>query len=223
MKFGDIKERGESSYKAGVNDMHIVDWAIMDGTYGKQLQIEFSPNRDAEKPRIFKCWVPFQREFKAENSYVFSSKINQYNALLDNFLGAENATAFMNKMKEALGNVEFDNEDKEQVQNLEEKIVSAIFKQIAANMKNETIPVVLGYKDQYLNVPSYKDNEYKLPFGPNPHVGKGVILIKPEGTEYRAETGANPTPPPPPPVNTDPFAVLSGNTTGLDDMSELPF
>lgn len=216
MKFGDIKERGESSYKAGVNDMHIVDWAIMDGTYGKQLQMEFSPNRDAEKPRIFKCWVPFQREFKTENSYVFSSKINQYNALLENFLGAENATAFMQKMKEALGNVEFDNEDKEQVQNLEEKIVTAIFKQIAGNMKNQTIPVVLGYKDQYLNVPSYKDNEYKLPFGPNPHVGKGVILVKPEATEYPSEL-------PPPPVNTDPFATLSGNTTGLDDLSELPF
>lgn len=218
MKFGDIKERGESSYKAGVNDMHIVDWAIMDGTYGKQLQMEFSPNRDAEKPRIFKCWVPFQREFKTENSYVFSSKIGQYNALLENFLGTEGANAFVAKLKEALANVEFDNEDKEQVQNLEEKIVTAIFKQIAGEMKNKTIPVVLGYKDQYLNVPSYKDNDYKLPFGLNPHVGKAVLLVKPEGVENRESA-----PLPPPPVNNDPFATLSGNSTGLDDLSELPF
>jgi len=218
MKFGEIKERGEASYKAGVNDMHIMDWAIMDGTYGKQLQMEFCPNRDAEKPRIFKCWVPFQREFKTENSYVFSSKIGQYNALLENFLGTEGANAFVAKLKEALANVEFDNEDKEQVQNLEEKIVTAIFKQIAGEMKNKTIPVVLGYKDQYLNVPSYKDNDYKLPFGLNPHVGKAVLLVKPEGTENRESA-----PLPPPPVNNDPFATLSGNSTGLDDLSELPF
>jgi hypothetical protein len=215
MKFGDIPASGGSaSYSFGVNPMYIQEWSITDGQYGKQLEIVFCPNPNAEKPRMFKSWTPLRGAFKSDQGYMFMSKISQYRGILDNYLGEELATEKFNAIKVALANVEFDNEDREQVQNLEEKIIKAIFK-IVGEKLSEPINVVLHFKGEYLNVPNYKENDYNLPFGLNPIMGKSLNSEKGQSAPRAAEASM---------VEPSNGAMdISLPTSAKDPFDEIPF
>ena len=69
---------------------------------------------------------------------------------------------------------EFDNSNITEVQNFQIKFVEKMLEPVLGKKVN----LVLHWKGEFLNVPYYKENDYKLPFGLAPHMSKNLKTEK---------------------------------------------
>lgn len=180
---------GGSLRSAGINYLILDSWAVVDSAYGKQVEFNF---KDGEYSKKF--WNQFKKAFENDSAGkqrgYFLGKIKSYSNILAAYIGVEAADAHYKACLEEMRLVGFDPSSDESVGSYEEKFMAKILGAIPANSTKE-IPVILHYNDRgYLNIPSMKENGYKLPFGVEEKLvlSDKLVLVKPEdGTQESPE------------------------------------
>lgn len=183
---------GGKILNAGINELFLQQFFVEQGSYGKQLVVEFSRNPEiAEDEKLFKGWVSFKGAHeKGEAStwlYGFQSQLRNYLDLVRPF--NKEADSIFNDLYREMEETSFDEKSKDDVQNLEESFVTQLFKKCLPKGYNEIpVNVILHYNDKgFLTIPYVKQNSWNLPFGENPILGDNLNMVKPERTTGYAE------------------------------------
>lgn len=227
------------SIQPGINAMKMTEWSITESTYGKQLFVKFGYEINTKDGLITKeqqYWNPFKAAYTGEHDQakmdsftsMFATKLEEYVGVLAAYIGVPAAKKHQAAIEAVLFEQNIDIFDKTSVQNFEEQYIVELFKAFPANYTQMPINVVLHYNGQYLNIPKYKDNSYKIPFGLNPVLGDNLVYSKSEpvaifapGTDTETVEEA-PTPGvldiPENPANTDLSAM-----TAVGNPDDLPF
>lgn len=182
----DLKEVPDyqpASYKVGLNQFFLKSFAIEEGQYGPQLLFEFAATSD-ENAKVFKHWFAFQQAFErvdaakdAQNARNFKGKLSQFKGFLNNYLefGEE---VWQEVFNTAFANP-FDETNPDAIAKVQKEFFKGIFAKLPKGFEKMPINVWLHYKGGYLNIPSYKENGYNLPFGKDPIEGKDLNFEKP--------------------------------------------
>lgn len=179
------------SLQPGINVMKMVEWSITESTYGKQLFVKFGYEINTKDGVVLKeqqYWNPFKAAYAGDQdqkkmdsfSSMFATKLEEYVGVLAAYIGVPAAKKHQTAIESVLFEQNIDIFDKDSVQNFEEQYIVELFKAFPANYTQMPINVILHYNGQYLNIPKYKDNSYKIPFGLNPVLGDNLVYSKAE-------------------------------------------
>jgi len=181
MKLNDVPE----GQVAGRNLLFLKEWSVVDGQYGKQLELQFSPNIGSEKEKIYKTWLAFNKAFEDKHAVFFIARLREMVDFLAAFIGEEKALARFEEVWEKLSNEDLDNTSLDAVQTFQERFIKGMLKLIPVDFQTVPVTVFLHYKGQYLNIPSYADNNFQMTFGLNPPMSTSLNLTKPESAPVR--------------------------------------
>jgi hypothetical protein len=179
------------SLQPGINVMKMTEWSITESTYGKQLFVKFGYEINTKDGVVLKeqqYWNPFKANYTGEQdakkmdsfTSMFAQKLEEYVDVLAAYIGVPAAKKHQAAIEAVLFEQNIDIFSKDSVQNFEEKYISELFKAFPANYTQMPINVILHYNGAYLNIPKYKDNSYKIPFGLNPILGDNLVYSKVE-------------------------------------------
>jgi hypothetical protein len=228
------------SLQPGINSMKMTEWSITESNYGKQLFVKFGYEINTKDGIIQKeqqYWNPFKAPYTGEpetgkmDSFMsmFAQKLEEYVDVLAAYVGVPNAKKHQAAIEAVLFEQNIDIFDKDSVQNAEEQYISELFKLFPADYTSRPINVILHYNGQYLNIPKYKDNSYKIPFGLNPTLGNNLVYSKAEPMNPFAQASESsedlhteiPVEMEEIPVGLDPIPDVPGVTAANPD--DLPF
>ena len=172
-----------ASYKAGLNQFFLKNFAIEEGQYGHQLLFEFAATTD-ENAKVFKHWFAFQQAIEkvdsktdAQKAIFFKSKLAQFKDFVCNYL--ENGQEVWQEVFNTVFANPFDETNPDVMAKVQTNFFKGLFSKLPKGFEKMPINVWLHYNNGYLNIPSYKENGYALPFGKNPTEGKNLNFEKP--------------------------------------------
>lgn len=191
-KFNEIPEggNGESS-KFGLNSFKFDSFSFNEGEYesNKYVQGAFVFSRSYQtqegETKDYKqtCWVRLKGITPTDSLWSLKTFLKQFVdvAACVNPEAQETFTELSNTAPE------FDESNFESITNFQKSFLTKLLTPVLGSDVN----VVLHWKQGkdgkwYLNIPDYKENEYKLPFGQNPHIGGK--LNKEKGETQKVET-----------------------------------
>lgn len=183
MKLTDIPQStGGNTLQFGLNTFKFDSFVVEDGQYGKQIKFVFSrPGKD-DKDFTQQAWFQlYGKTFTAEDAWKMTSKLAQFKDVLA-VVEEDVDTAFNEMWANA---PDFDENDVDSIINLQEVFLTGLLEKVVG----QDIQVVLHWKGEYLNIPTYKQNDYQLPFGKNPAVALSLNQVKAAAVHVESENG----------------------------------
>lgn len=175
MKLNDVQEKNGSVLNFGLNEFVFDKLTVKPASEKGSAQLEFSFTKevtDSDKPINQLFWLFLSESFKDEDAWKFLSKLKQFVDVRACATSTEEAEEFFQELK--ANSPEFDNSNITEVQNFQIKFVEKMLEPVLGKKVN----LVLHWKGEFLNVPYYKENDYKLPFGLAPHMSKNLKTEK---------------------------------------------
>lgn len=189
MKLTDVPQTngGGNSLQFGLNTFKFDSFVVEDGQYGKQIKFVFSrPGKD-DKDFTQQTWFQlYNKTFTADEAWKMTSKLSQFKDVLA-VVEEDVDTAFNEMWANA---PDFDENDVDSIINLQEVFLTGLLEKVVG----QDIQVVLHWKGEYLNIPTYKQNNYQLPFGKNPAVAPGLNQVKAAAVHVESENEIAETP-----------------------------
>jgi hypothetical protein len=185
LKVTDIPQGGGGSFlQFGLNQFKLDSFVLEDGQYGKQVKLIFTkPGKDKDITQ--QTWYQFvNKTIDAEKIWQFGNKLQQW----------KNVLAVVDPSEEAWDEIfnslpEFEPDDLDSLFACQESLVSQVLQKVVGQEMN----VVLHWKGEYLNIPSYKENGYNLTFGLFPTVHTGLKFVKSAPIHVDSENEAETT------------------------------
>ncbi len=186
MKPSDIPESKGTFTQFGLNKFKFESFTIGDGQYGKQITFIFTrPGKEEGKDFSQTFWYQLiNKPIPVDKLWTLRNKIFEFKDVLA--VVDEN---YEETFTEAWANApEFDESDADSLAEFQINFLTPVLEKVAGQEVNVILHWTLG-KDgsYYLNIPSYKENDYKLPFGKNPIVYGGLNQTKAAPVQASAE------------------------------------
>jgi len=172
MKLTDVPESKGTFTQFGLNKFKFESFTIGDGQYGKQITFIFTrPGKEEGKDFSQTFWYQLvNKPIPVDKLWTFTNKLQEFKDVLA--VVDEN---YEETFAEMWANApEFDESDVDSLAKFQGDFLTQILEKVVGKEVN----VVLHWKGEYLNIPSYKENDYKLPFGNNPVVYGGLNQTK---------------------------------------------
>lgn len=180
MKLTDVPESKGTFTQFGLNKFKFESFTIGDGQYGRQVTLIFTrPGKEEDKPFTQMTWYPLVNDVK---DYWKLGQLSQFKDVLA--VVDEN---YEETFEELRASIDFDENDLDSILKAQEGVITTILEKVVGQEVN----VVLHYKGEYLNIPSFKDNKYQLTFGKNPIVYGGLNQTKAVPVQASAEEPAS--------------------------------
>ena len=179
MNFLEVPEFQQSTYKVGLNQFFLKSFAIEDGQWGKQLLLEFAPTNE-ENAKVFKYWWAFQQVFESGNvskAQMFKGNLFKFKDFISNYV--ENGGDVLQEIFNTVFSKPVDETNQDTLDKVQTEFFKGIFAKLPKGFEKMPINVWLHYKGGYLNIPSYKENGYNIPFGKDPIEGEDLNFEKP--------------------------------------------
>ncbi len=179
-----------STTQFGLNRMKLDSFIFEESKYGKQVKLVFTGDEYEYngETRVSKqtTWVPL---VQVDRVKYLTSFLSQFVDVLS--AAQENAEETWKEIKSKAP--AFDDKDQSSVDKIQEQVITKMLTPVLGQQVNVILHWVFSNKDGkwYLNIPSYKDNGYKLQFGNNPTLG--VNLNQTKGTTVSAEPYPEPS------------------------------
>lgn len=181
MTLNDIPKNSGGTLQFGLNPFKFDSFVAEDTQYGRQFTFNFS-KEFGETILTQKFWYQLSKKFTEKDAWKFTSRLEQFKDVLAAVDNEYEQT--YTDLREKYSSETFDNESDESVQEFQEKFLTELLQLVVGKEVN----VVLHYKGDYLNIPSYKQNDFKLPFGKNPTVYGGLNSVKGVSTSNTEST-----------------------------------
>ena len=184
MKLTDVPESKGTFTQFGLNKFKFESFTIGDGQYGKQITFIFTrPGKEEGKDFSQTFWYQLvNKPIPVEKLWTLTGKLQEFKdvlAVVDENYEETFAEMWANA-------AEFDESDADSLAKFQGDFLTQILEKVVGQEVN----VVLHWKGEYLNIPSYKENDYKLPFGKNPVVYGGLNQTKAAPVQASAEEPA---------------------------------
>lgn len=169
MKVNEIPQGGGSFLQFGLNQFKFDSFVLEDGQYGRQVKLVFTkPGKDKE--------ITQQTWYQLPNKVIETSKIWQFGNKLQQW---KDVLAVVDSSEEAWDEIfnslpEFEPYNVDSLSDCMESLVSQVLQKVVG----QEMSVILHYKGEYLNIPSYKDNSFQLTFGNNPPQSSSLNSVK---------------------------------------------
>lgn len=173
----------QQHFEFGPNTMTLQSYDITEGKYGKQIHFVFSKAGAVSKdgtPLTQQFWLQMSDAFTSEEGWKFMVKLQQFKDVIA--VKESNPDEFFAEVKKSAP--AFENTNQESVQNFQVNFLKKFIEPVLG----EEMTVLLHYKGKYLNIPSYKENNYELPFGKNPIQSSKLNRVKGESVSVETET-----------------------------------
>lgn len=172
MKLTDVPESKGTFTQFGLNKFKFESFTIGDGQYGKQITFIFTrPGKEEGKDFSQTFWYQLvNKPIPVEKLWTLTGKLQEFKdvlAVVDENYEETFAEMWANA-------AEFDESDADSLAKFQGDFLTQILEKVVGQEVN----VVLHWKGEYLNIPSYKENDYKLPFGLKPIVYGGLNQTK---------------------------------------------
>ena len=172
MKLTDVPESKGTFTQFGLNKFKFESFTIGDGQYGKQITFIFTrPGKEEGKDFSQTFWYQLvNKPIPVEKLWTLTGKLQEFKdvlAVVDENYEETFAEMWANA-------AEFDESDADSLAKFQGDFLTQILEKVVGQEVN----VVLHWKGEYLNIPSYKENDYKLPFGKNPIIYGGLNQTK---------------------------------------------
>lgn len=182
MKVTDVPQGGGSFLNFGINTFKLNSFIFEDGQFGRQVKLFFTKD-GREKEMEKQTW------YQLVNKTVDVSKAWQFTSKL---LQLQDVLAVVDDSQEAWDEIynnlpEFECDDLDSMVKCHETLATQVFEKVLGQEVN----VVFHYDGEYLNIPSYKANNYQLAFGKNPSVYGGLNQTKAAPVVASAEEPAS--------------------------------
>lgn len=184
MKLTDVPESKGTFTQFGLNKFKFESFTIGDGQYGKQITFIFTrPGKEEGKNFSQTFWYQLlNKPIPVEKLWTLTGKLQEFKdvlAVVDENYEETFAEMWANA-------AEFDESDADSLAKFQGDFLTQILEKVVGQEVN----VVLHWKGEYLNIPSYKENDYKLPFGKNPIIYGGLNQTKAAPVQASAEEPA---------------------------------
>lgn len=184
MKLSDVPK--SQSLNFGLNSFKFDSFVFEDSQYGRQVKFVFTrPGKDGEDFTQQTWFKLYDKTFDVKEAWKMTSKLDQFKDVLavvdDN----------VDESYQALcdGAPDFDENDVDSIIGFQEKFITKILEQVVGKEVNVVMHYTLGKDGNwYLNIPSYKDNNYQLAFGKNPPVYAGLNDTKGQSSTTNTES-----------------------------------
>ena len=185
MKLTDVPESKGTFTQFGLNKFKFESFTIGDGQYGKQITFIFTrPGKEEGKDFSQTFWYQLvNKPIPVEKLWTLTGKLQEFKdvlAVVDENYEETFAEMWANA-------AEFDESDADSLAKFQGDFLTQILEKVVGQEVN----VVLHWKGEYLNIPSYKENDYKLPFGKNPIIYGGLNQTKAAPVVASAEEPAS--------------------------------
>lgn len=172
MKLTDVPESKGTFTQFGLNKFKFESFTIGDGQYGKQITFIFTrPGKEEGKDFSQTFWYQLvNKPIPVEKLWTLTGKLQEFKdvlAVVDENYEETFAEMWANA-------AEFDESDADSLAKFQGDFLTQILEKVVGQEVN----VILHWKGEYLNIPSYKENDYKLPFGKNPIIYGGLNQTK---------------------------------------------
>lgn len=181
MKLTDVPESKGTFTQFGLNKFKFESFTIGDGQYGKQITFIFTrPGKEEGKDFSQTFWYQLvNKPIPVDKLWTLTGKLQEFKdvlAVVDENYEETFAEMWANA-------AEFDESDADSLAKFQGDFLTQILEKVVGKEVN----VILHWKGEYLNIPSYKENDYKLPFGKNPVVYGGLNQTKAAPVQASAE------------------------------------
>lgn len=185
MKLTDVPESKGTFTQFGLNKFKFESFTIGDGQYGKQITFIFTrPGKEEGKDFSQTFWYQLvNKPIPVDKLWTLTGKLQEFKdvlAVVDENYEETFAEMWANA-------AEFDESDADSLAKFQGDFLTQILEKVVGQEVN----VILHWKGEYLNIPSYKENDYKLPFGKNPIVYGGLNQTKAVPVQASAEEPAS--------------------------------
>ena len=172
MKLTDVPESKGTFTQFGLNKFKFESFTIGDGQYGKQITFIFTrPGKEEGKDFSQTFWYQLvNKPIPVEKLWTLTGKLQEFKdvlAVVDENYEETFAEMWANA-------AEFDESDADSLAKFQGDFLTQILEKVVGQEVN----LILHWKGEYLNIPSYKENDYKLPFGKNPIIYGGLNQTK---------------------------------------------
>lgn len=176
MNLKDIKSGGKPT--CGPTKMTLISFDKVDGTYGPQLLFNFKAGETKEgKDILYKFWYALSKNFDEDRASLFLNNLQEWVKVRQ--VTDPNAYAFFQQLKE--NSEDFDNNDIDSVQNYQYKFIKALVED-AVGQEMDVIRH-FNLNNEYMSIPTLKENDWNIPFGKDPVMGSGLRT-----TQVKAQT-----------------------------------
>ena len=178
MKPSDVPQGGGSFLNFGINTFKLNSFIFEDGQYGRQVKLFFT--KDGKEKEIEKqTWYQLvNKVVTVADAWKFTNKLLQ---LKDVYAVVDDTQEGWDELYNNLP--EFECDDLDSMVKCHEALATQVFEKVLGQEVN----VVFHYDGEYLNIPSYKANNYQLAFGKNPIVYGGLNQTKAAPVQASAE------------------------------------